>query len=176
MKRVREGVLGLETSGSPRVPKECTPESEESPRRVQSCVFGLFSDSGVHSLWTLGAPGAPEAPGHPCGRFFWDLGPKGPGDLCAGPGVPKAQCHRNRAILRLRIANFHDFRHCLNQKKCCDGGEWLGRLRVAPPWKPLLRVPESGPLLCEDVRCVVRYYMVCVRSMLYCQVCPGLMF
>ena len=76
---------GCPAPGSPRVPKECATESEKSPKRVRSCVFGLFSDFVVHSLGTLGLPGA----GHPFGLFsdsFGVPGPKGPGDLCAWSG------------------------------------------------------------------------------------------
>ena len=47
-KRVRKGVR---PRGGPR---GCATESEKSPKKVRSCVFGLFSDSGAHSLGTLG--------------------------------------------------------------------------------------------------------------------------
>ena len=57
-----------EAPGSPRVPKECAPESEKSPKRS----FGLFLDSfrtPGRTLWGLwGSPG-PEAVGHPFGLF-----------------------------------------------------------------------------------------------------------
>ena len=47
----------LRIRGSPRVPfKECAPESEKSQKGVRSCIFGVFSDSVVHSLGTLGFP------------------------------------------------------------------------------------------------------------------------
>ena len=59
---------------SPRVPKECAPESEKGPKRVRSCVFGLFSDSMGHS-WGTPRPGAP---GHPFDSFlFRGSGPEG---------------------------------------------------------------------------------------------------
>ena len=76
---------GCPAPESPRVPKECATESEKSPKRVRSCVFGLFSDSVAHSLGTLGLPGA----GHPFGLFsdsFGVPGLKGPGNLCAWSG------------------------------------------------------------------------------------------
>ena len=57
-KRVHKGVPGPPAPESPKVPKECAPESEKSLKRVRSCVFGLFSDSGAHSLGTVGLPGA----------------------------------------------------------------------------------------------------------------------
>ena len=41
-----------------------------------------------------------------------------------------------------------------------------------PPWKLLLRVSVSGPFSAR-MCVVVRYYMVCVMYMLYCQVFPG---
>ena len=44
---------------SPRVPKECATKSEKSPKRVRSCVFGLF----FFGLWgaLFGDSGAPWA-------------------------------------------------------------------------------------------------------------------
>ena len=77
-KRVRKGVPASE----PQSRKKCAPESEKSPKRVRSCVFGLSSDSVVHS-WGL------PALGHPLGLFLDSFGvpaPKGPGDPCAWPG------------------------------------------------------------------------------------------
>ena len=53
-KRVRKGVPGPPAPGSPRVPKECAPESEKSPKTQLRTLFRLFSDSGAHSLGTLG--------------------------------------------------------------------------------------------------------------------------
>ena len=87
VRRVRKGAPGPPASGSPRVPEECAPESEKSPKRVRSfwTLFGLrgalFGDSG--------APRGPEASGHPFGLFSDSLGvpgPKGLGALCSRPG------------------------------------------------------------------------------------------
>ena len=41
--------------GTPRVPKECLPESQKSLKRVQNHTFGLFRDSGAHSFEPRGA-------------------------------------------------------------------------------------------------------------------------
>ena len=83
---------GRPIPGSSRVSKECATESEKSPKRVRSCVFGLFSDSVAHSLGTLGLPGA----GRPFGLFsdsFGVLGRlQGPGDLCAWSGGSQMYC------------------------------------------------------------------------------------
>ena len=85
-KRVRKeserASRGLRPRRGPRVPKECAPESEKSPKTQLRTFFGLFSDSVAHSLGTLGLPRA----GPPFGLFsdsFGVPGPKGPGDLCA---------------------------------------------------------------------------------------------
>ena len=105
-KRVREE----SESGSPRVPKECAPKSEKSLKRVRTCVFGLFSDSG-RTLWGLwGSPG-PEAPGHPFGLFsdsFGVPGPNGPGAHCARPGGSQ---------LKPAIRNFYSAPKRGSQKK-----------------------------------------------------------
>ena len=85
-KRVRNGVPPR--GGSPRVPKECTTESEKSPKTQLRTLFGLFSDCVAHSLRTLGLPGA----GHHFGLFL-DSGPKGPGrPLCLAGGFPTQNC------------------------------------------------------------------------------------
>ena len=55
-KESEKSLKGGPAPGSPRVPKECATESEKSPKRVRSCVFGLFSDSGANFLGTLGPP------------------------------------------------------------------------------------------------------------------------
>ena len=56
-KRVRKGVPGPPAPGSRRIPKECAPESEKSPKTQLRTLFGLFSDSGAHSLGILRLPG-----------------------------------------------------------------------------------------------------------------------
>ena len=76
----------------PQGPKECAPESEKSLKRVRTCVFGLFSDSGAHSLGTLGLPGAsgPGTPFRTLFGLFWGSGPEGPGSpLCQAGGGSK---------------------------------------------------------------------------------------
>ena len=59
-KRVRKESVrvsrALRPQGSPRVLKECAPESEKSRKRVRSCLFGLSSDFGAHG---------PKGPGSP---------------------------------------------------------------------------------------------------------------
>ena len=82
-------------SRAPRVPKECAPESQKSPKRVRNPGFRLLSDSVT--------PGrAPSGLLGPCSGVlfpdsFWTLlgfpGPKGPGDPCVGRGQQHAQCH-----------------------------------------------------------------------------------
>ena len=97
----RKSPKGCPAPGNPRVPKESTTESEKSPKRVRSCVFGLFSDSVADSLGTLGLPGA----GHPFGLFsdsFGVLGPQGPGDLCAWPEGSQLQNTKTPQALRCR--------------------------------------------------------------------------
>ena len=90
-KRVRKGVPRPPAPGSSRVREECAPESEKSPKRVRSCVFGLFSDSGGHSSGTVGLPGAggPGTPFRTLFGLFWGSGPEGPGStLCQAGGFP----------------------------------------------------------------------------------------
>ena len=78
---------------APKVPKECAPESQKSPKRVQNLTFGLFSDSfGTPGRTLSGLLG-------PCpGVLFRDSfrtlpgfsGPKGPGDPVWGGATCKA--------------------------------------------------------------------------------------
>ena len=88
-KRVRKGVPAPPAAGSPRSPKECAPESEKSPKTQLRTLFRLFSDSGAHSLGTLGLPGA-GGRGTPLWTLFglvWGSGPEGPGSpLCQAGG------------------------------------------------------------------------------------------
>ena len=55
--------------GAPGSPKECASESEKSPKTQLRTLFRLFSDSGAHSLGTLGLPGA-GGPGTPFRTLF----------------------------------------------------------------------------------------------------------
>ena len=70
---------------APKVPKECAPESQKSPKRVQKSGFRLFSGS-------FGTPGRTlSALLGPCpGVLFRDssgvLRPEGPGRPCVGRG------------------------------------------------------------------------------------------
>ena len=80
---------GCPAPGSPRVPKESATGSEKSPKTQLRTLLGLFSDSVVDSLGTLGLPGA----GHPFGLFsdsFGAPGPKGPETSVPGRGVPNS--------------------------------------------------------------------------------------
>ena len=79
--------------GTPRVPEECAPESQKSPKRVESQVL----DSSRTLLRLRGAlfgdPGGP-VPGTLSGLFSDSSGvpgPKGPGDPVPGGADPKAR-------------------------------------------------------------------------------------
>ena len=75
---------------APKVPKECAPESQKSPRRVRNLTFGLFSDSFEtpgRTLWALLGP----CPGAYSFRTLFGLfrasGPEGLGRPCVGGGA-----------------------------------------------------------------------------------------
>ena len=98
-KRVRKGALGPPVPGSPGVPEEwhCAPESEKSPKRVRSCIFGLFSDSGAHSLGTPGLPGA-RGPGAPFRTLLRFRARRAREHSVPGRGVPNSgvkNCTKN---------------------------------------------------------------------------------
>ena len=64
---------------------------EKSPKTQLQTLFRLFSDSGAHSLGTLGLPGAggPGTPFRTLFGLFWGSGPEGPGSpVCQSRGFP----------------------------------------------------------------------------------------
>ena len=95
-KRVLKGVLGPPATGSPRVPKECAPESGGSPKTQLRTLLDSFRTPALFG--DSGAP-RPEAPGHPF-RLFWGSGPEelGREPSVPGRGVPNPCFHNVRAI------------------------------------------------------------------------------
>ena len=88
---------------APKVPKECAPESQKSPKRVQNLTFGLFSDSFGTPGRTLSGLLGPLPRGTLSGLFSDSsgfLGPKRPGDPVWGgvncnsyPFLRRHRCH-----------------------------------------------------------------------------------
>ena len=74
-------------AGTPRVPEECAPESQKSPKRIQNLTFGLFSDSFETPGRTLRGLGVP-AQGTFSGLFSDSSGVPGPGDSVPGGADP----------------------------------------------------------------------------------------
>ena len=95
-KKVRRG-------GTPRVRKDCTPESQKSPKRVQKSGFRLFSDS-FESLGALLRDSGGPTTGALSGLFSDSsgvLGPQGPGDPVQGGADPNVSfgTHFHAAVL-----------------------------------------------------------------------------
>ena len=87
---------------APKVPKECTPESRKSPKRVRKSDFRLFLDS-------FETPGRTWALLGPCpGVLFPDSsgvpGPKGPGDPVWGGADRNTGSPKSPKFDKLRIA------------------------------------------------------------------------
>ena len=110
-KSLRKGVLGPPAPGSSRVPEECAPEPEKSPKRVRSCVFvlGSFRTPGALFGGLRGSPG-PEAQGHPFGSFRTLLGfraRRAREHSVPGQGVPNLRVLLKQFVHETLSMHFH---------------------------------------------------------------------
>ena len=102
----QESPKGVHPGASgPGEPQRVHPGVRKESKKSPKLRFGLFSDSGAHSLGTLGLPGAggPGTPFRTLFGLFWGSGPEGPGStLCQAGGFP----NRDSSLWRLVGADF----------------------------------------------------------------------
>ena len=116
--------------------KEVGSVVEAKPTGIQTfirCVFGLSSDSGAHSLGTLGLPGAggPGTPFRTLFGLFWGSGPEGPEPSVPGRGVPNTKLHADL-----------DFQACISfLRSFRTPGTPIRKILVHTGNKPLCLVP-----------------------------------
>ena len=121
---------------APKVPKECAPESQKSPKRVRKSGFRLFSDSFETPGRTLSTLLGP-CPGVLFPDSYSDSsgvpGPKGPGDpVWGGADLQTKKARVSKTFHRRISCSEHSQRDT-----GLEASEWFG-IHEAPHHKTLL--------------------------------------